>query len=306
MNFSVVSDLKWNRDYVIGPAQQGFREVKWRARGKPYSAVIRLNFLPLFRRYIALRAFLLGEQSCDSLFISFGIQRTKAPSSITARRVDTLYTTLEILDPEIDWLRSRKLRAAKQDFHITNSDPAISAQIMGHSEETARKHYAAGSQTSHYGEMSVFFEEVWQAAARRMIILQSGETVPDGVKGPLGTCVGYDEPHTAMGDAPIQPDCKRLEGCLFCDKHRVHSDECDTRKLASCAYVLRQAICLPSAETVFKPILERVEIILKDISALEGHAEMVARIVHEVEVDGELDAYWAGKLLLLNELEIAL
>lgn len=306
MNLSVAGALKWSKEYTVGQEQQGFREIKWRAGGRRYSAVVRMNFLPLFKRYIDLRAYLLGDEDCDDLFLSFGANRTKGPSSMGETVMDTIYGTLEILDPDIKRLRARKLRAAKQDFHIKHSDPATSAQVMGHSENTALQRYSAGSQTTHYSEVSAFFDKVQQAAANRKAILQPGENVPNGVVGHVGTCADFHDPHAVAENAPVQPDCRQLEGCLFCDKHRVHPDAQDTRKLASCAYVLRQATSVPGAEMFFKPVLDRIHSILDDISALDANAEMVTRVVNEVENDGELDAYWAGKLALLNDLEIAL
>lgn len=306
MNPSVACALKWGKEYVVGQEQQGFREIKWRAGGKGYSAVIRMNFLPLFKRYVDLRTYLLGDQDCDSLFLSFGVNRTGAASSMQEKAMDSIYSTLEIINPDIKPLRPRKLRAAKQDFHIRHTDPATSAQVMGHSEETALQHYSAGSEATHYSEVSDFFDKVQQAAANRQAILHPGEEVSNGVVSHVGVCSAYAAPHAVAEDAPVEPNCKQLEGCLFCDKHRVHPDERDTRKLASCAYVLRQAIYVPGADVFFKPVLERIQSLLDDISALAENADMVTRIVGEVENDGELDDFWAGKLALLNDLEITL
>ncbi|RAS17031.1 hypothetical protein [Paraburkholderia bryophila] len=306
MNFSIASSLKWSKDYIIGQEQQGFREIKWRANGKRYSAVARMNFLPLFKRYIDLRTYLLGEQDCDSLFLSFGANRTGGASSMEDAALDSIYGTLEIIDPKIKRIRARKLRAAKQDFHIRNSEPATSALVMGHSEETALQHYSAGSQSAHHDEVSAFFDRVQQVAAKCSVILQRGESLPNGVVGHVGTCAAFHDPQAVAAIVPVQPDCRQLEGCLFCDKHRVHPDEQDVRKLASCAYVLRQAIGIPGAETSFKPVLDRIQSLLDDIGALEGNAGMVSRVVSEVELDGELDDYWARKLALLNDLEIGL
>ncbi|SPD37129.1 protein of unknown function (plasmid) [Cupriavidus taiwanensis] len=52
--------------------------------------------------------------------------------------------------------------------------------------------------------------------------------------------------------------------------------------------------------------MDRIQSLLDDIGALAGKAEMVTRIVVEVEQDGELNDYWAAKLALLNDLELAL
>lgn len=306
MNLSVACALQWGTEYVVGTAQQGFRELKWRAGGKVYSTVIRMTFLPLFKRFIELRAYLLDGRPCETLFFTLGSNRQKAPGPATHNAVETTYSTLQLLDPEIKWVRARKLRAAKQDFHIRNSEPAIAAQVMGHSEETATKKYSAGSKTTHYEEVSAFFDKVQQAAVSKAVILRPNEELPDGREGHVGSCAKFQCPQAISDQVPVQPDCDKLEGCLFCDKHRVHPDERDTRKLASCAHVLQQATYLPGAEVYFQPVLERIQSILDEVKALEGNAEMVVRVIREVDEDGELDPYWAEKLALLNELEIAL
>lgn len=106
---------------------------------------------------------------------------------------------------------------------------------------------------------------------------------------------------------PVQPDCKTQEGCLFCDKHRVHADEKDTRKLSSCAFVVQQVIYVPGAEVYFQPVLGRIESLLDEIKTRdEANIEMVDRVVKQVHEEGDLDPYWAAKLALLESMEFIL
>ncbi|HDR8918315.1 TPA: hypothetical protein QDB24_005638 [Burkholderia vietnamiensis] len=304
LNPSVACELKWGGSMSVNPAQQGFRELKWRAGGKVISMVIRINFLPLFKKFVSLRSYILGGRDHASLFLTRGpnLGHDLGPASPAA--ISAVQAILRRIDPSLKTVPARALRAAKQDFHITQSDPATAAQIMGHSEEIALRAYSAGTKGRHYAEMSGFLESVKRSAERRAVLAESDSLV--GAKtGSLGTCVAFNSPVPIAGDVPVVPDCRKHEGCLFCDKYRVHADATDVRKLASCAYVIEQTCSVPGAEEHFRPVLDRISEVLGEISNRSPHAEMVARVVREVEVEGELDPYWAEKLTLLTEIEIA-
>jgi hypothetical protein len=86
----------------------------------------------------------------------------------------------------------------------------------------------------------------------------------------------------------------------------VHADERDTRKLLSCRYCIQQTSHLAASEEqfqrLFNPILGRIQAILDEVDRRE--AGMVERVRREVEEEGELDPYWAGKLEMLMALEL--
>lgn len=304
MNFSVAFSLPWGSEYKVGTSQQGFREIKWRAGGKIVSVVLRSRFLPLFSRFVELRKYLLNGQKCDSLFFSLGSHRKEVPKAINSKNYESFLITLSTISPDVPAIRNRKLRAAKQDFHIRNDDPAISAKIMGHSEETARRHYSAGSESLHRDEMTEFISKVQSAAVNKHAVIPPGELVPNGVKGHLGTCTGHKTPNAIADGVPIEPDCSRQEGCLFCDKHRVHADATDVRKLVSCSFVVQQTTYLPGAQAYFAPVLERIFSLLEEVSSIPGLASVVREVTLEVEEYGDLDPYWAEKWALLCDLEI--
>lgn len=304
LNPSVVCALKWAEGMTVDPAQQGFRELKWRAGGKQVSVVIRLNFLPFFKKFLALRSYILGDEEHDSLFISRGpnlaYELQPTPTSV----VSAVQRTLRRIDPDLKTIPARVLRAAKQDFHMSQSDPATAAQIMGHSEEVALQAYSAGTKTNHFVEMSGFLESVKQSARRR-VVMSDTEVNGETSHGSLGYCVGINSPAPIADDVAVVPDCQKHEGCLFCDKYRVHADAVDVRKLASCAYVIEQTSSVPSAVEHFRPVLQRIDEVLYEISSLADNAGMVAEIVRKVKVNGDLDPYWAAKWTLLSEIEIA-
>jgi len=115
------------------------------------------------------------------------------------------------------------------------------------------------------------------------------------VERAVGVCTSFGSPHQSV-EASIASDCRRAEGCLFCDKFRVHADRRDTRKLLSCRYCIEQTAHLAESEEqfnrLFGPIFERIKIILAEIERRQPG--IVAPIEHEIQA-GELDPFWARK-----------
>src|SRR6185369_5914934 len=173
---------------------------------------------------------------------------------------------------------------------------AISLQ---NSDETVRASYAAGSPVTQAEELSAFFQQLEKAA-----VLARGTVVDHGVEIAVGDCASYGNPHQVKS-APVQSDCKAPEGCLFCDKYKVHADEKDVRKLLSCRYCIQQTAHMVASEEhfqiLFAPILTRIASLIEDIDQREPG--LASRIEQEVE-RGELDPYWSSKLEMLIELEL--
>ena len=148
-------------------------------------------------------------------------------------------------------------------------------------------------------EMGSFFDRLDD------IVMDSHIIAPELVERAVGKCSSFGNPHKSSA-APLTPDCKGPEGCLFCDNFKVHADERDTRKLISCRYCLQQSAHLTASEehclALFGPIFDRIAVILSEVRRRQ--AGLVERIEHEVVNDGELDPYWASKLEMLVNLEL--
>lgn len=298
MNWSCIRDLQWGDTYEVGVEQQGFRTIKWRARGRAVSFEIQAIFLPTFRWYLKLRAYLLDGVTFDRLFLTCNLPGI-AFEPLKVKTQTTIFQMLRRIDPSIPILMSKQWRAGKSDWLLRHADPATTALILQNSEEAVRRSYSAGSETTHMEEMSSFFEQV------ESTVINRGQADEHSIDRPVGVCSSFGNPHQFVR-ASVESDCKGSEGCLFCDKFKVHADECDTRKLLSCRFCLRQTAHLTSSEehqqALFGPIFERIEQILSEIN--HRAPGMVEKICMEVERDGELDKYWAGKFSMLAELEL--
>ena len=297
MNWAQLINLTWSEDYEVSATHQVFRTIKWRADNRQVSFELPLAFMPKFKRYLELRKYLLAGRPCDWLFFKLGSKGEGEPTQLKYGLTPT-YQTLQRIDPSLPAVMSRQWRAAKSDWLIRNTDPSTTALVLQNTERTVLSSYAAGSETTHLEELSSFLDKISET------VVAKGHIIKGGISRAVGVCSDYGNPHQSNGPSPVQSDCKGPEGCLFCDKFKVHADEIDIRKLISCRYCLRQTASLADSEeryhALLTPIFNRIEAILNEIS--QRDAALVLKVTKEVEEDGELEPYWARKVEMLMDL----
>lgn len=297
MNWAQLVNLTWSDDYEISVSRQRFRTIKWRANNRDVFFELPSSFLPKFKKFLLLRKYLLQGFECEWLFFHRGCKRTSEPFQVKTLLNHT-YHILRKIYPDLKTVKARQWRAAKSDWLIRNTDPSTTALILQNSEKTVIEAYAAGSETSQIEEISSFLNEISKT------VLSNNIKIKDGVTQSLGTCSDYGAPLQTIFQANIVSNCKNPEGCLFCNKFKVHADEIDTRKLISCRYCIKQTAHLAENsqhyEDLILPVLTRINKILNEIA--ERDFNLVKRITTEVEEYGELDSYWSRKLEMLINL----
>lgn len=304
MNWSQVCELRWSDDFEVGRERQGFREIKYRSASKTVSFQIEAGFLPAFRRFLQLRQYLFHIQSeTDYLFFSFGGSFKSSPCKMGDGIVDNLYRILRYIDPTLPKLMPRSWRAAKSDWLIRHADLSTAALMLQNSEKTVARSYAMGSESRAVEEISTFFDRI-----SRSVQLSRRESSNDSIDSALGKCQCYGKPIVEVG-APFKPDCRKTEGCLFCDRYVVHADHRDVRKLISCRFCISKTAYLSTSkehfESLYSKVFERIDQLLEHISGLSNeHYAMVNQVRQEVNEDGELDPYWARKLDMLIQLGV--
>jgi hypothetical protein len=309
-NSTPAAETPWSEELeaaVMKPSneRQRFRTIKYRAKGAKVEFEIGNAYMPELRRYLQLRKHLLKGNPCDRLFFTYGPYepgKKIRPFLPTALR-QGLFTLLRHLSHSLRIVTPRQWRTAKNDYFMRNHDPALAANALQHSLNTALTNYSQGTESAHQTEMGAYFAKMEQ---RMRAVLENGDgTLEDRA---AGHCSSPLHPKPIILDPPVQPDCKRGEGCLFCDKYRVHADDTDARKLLSARHVIRitsqYSASMEERDQVFGAILGMIDYYLGLIS--KRNAEMVARVESEVDVEGELDRYWQAKLDILTELGMEL
>jgi integrase len=298
MNWAQVVELSWSNDFEISASHQAFRTIKWRAGGKIVSFELPAGAMGTFKRYLAIRKYLLNGHACDTLFLGRAMARGQPPPPLKGNLLST-FTMLRRIDPALTLVTSRQWRAAKSDWLVRNTDPSTAAIVLQNTERTVLASYAEGSESIHLKEMSAFLTEVSSK------VLLVGEVIDGGIPRAVGVCASFGTP-IAIAPVAVQPDCSSPEGCLFCEKFKIHADVKDTRKLLSCRYCLRQLLPLAGSEEQIKahvePIFRRIEALLDEVRKREP--TMVDQVTREVDEEGELDPYWAQKYNMLVSLGV--
>ena len=299
MSWAQLIQLKWHDDFQITSSHQLFRTIKWRANRKECSFELPVGFMTRFKKFLALRKYILNNNSFDLLFFNLGERGLSHPKQMKSIGLNNIYSTLQRIDLNLEKIQSREWRAAKSDWLIRKTDVSTTALVLQNTEKTVLSSYISGSESKHWEEMSDFFNNV------SGIISENKKGHDKLLQGAIGQCSSYGEPSLISKKLPIKPDCVEPEGCLFCDKYRIHVDEIDIRKLLSCRYCIEKtAYLIGSIEDqnlTVKPIIDRINSILSDLK--KYNLTLVERISSEVE-EGELDTYWARKLEMFIELDL--
>ncbi|MFM0327875.1 integrase [Caballeronia glebae] len=307
INVAPFLDMKWSSELsgsLESPSvvRQNFREVKYRAGGKEFGFTVSVAFMPKLKTYLELRKYLVQDSPLDALFVARGPGSGDETVALTSYFLTQFYERLEVFGVTLPRVTPRQLRAAKQDWAMSNYDPAVAAELMGTTLETAIRAYSNGTASAQRAEFGALFASIEKT------ILDAEEPLPPGsIEGALGACVDFQHPEPISPEAPVKPNCKSSEGCLFCDKYKAHADETDVRKLLSCRHCVRvtchHARDVEQYERTFGPVLRRVDFILDEVRKRDS--ALVEQIEKDVDVEGNLDPFWASKLEMLIELGIA-
>lgn len=307
INLAQLLAMKWSPELAASlqdasVARQKFREVKYRAGGKEVTFTVSLGFMPKLKAYLALREYLVQDADWDALFVVVGHHaQLRRLTGLPAQFLAQLYRRLDTLGIVLPRISARQWRAAKQDWAVSNHDPLVAARLMGHSLATALRLYSNGTDAAHKAEMGVFLASVEKA------VLKPGNDPAGSIRSAVGVCIEFHKPAPIAASVTVQPDCRSTEGCLFCDQYRVHADATDIRKLLSCRHCIRlvsgRADSIEQYDSSFGAVLRRVDFLLDELRKRD--AALVDQIELDVDIEGNLDAFWSTKLDQLYELGVA-
>jgi len=298
------------------PSTQGrrFSGTKSRARRKTVRPEFGVNFEPIFRKILELRAWYIQDEQCDLVFpMRDNIRKL---SSIGNSKLQSLKNFLQRIFPRMVWITPQQWRkhVSSQYVELSDGDLLLEVEKMGHSLDTAKKNYSRTSFKDASQQISQFFNELRDVAVakartvERITVQMLDETV-EAQASPVGACASiHPQPEKAIGfteQAPT-PNCQQFEHCLFCQHYAVHADDEDVRKLLSLksllGYIKQKATDLIKWESQFGVVLHRIDEVLTELSnAYVDLRERIVAIQDEVE-SGDLDAYWLNHFELLIDL----
>jgi len=300
MNLGTMRTLEWTGDYETSSVRQGFKTIKYRAGNRLVEFILENTFIAVFNKGLKLREYILKALKIKEFEWFFFTLKGKALGQLPMNFSNDFHNRLEKNFDYKNKITTRMWRAYKSDYLIRNSDVGMASLLLQNTTDTVLKHYAEGSQSEAYSELNNFF-----SAYKNEVLITATETSSDIS---LGQCISPDSPKS-MTRSGIEPSCRVPEGCLFCDKYRIHADKIDLKKLLSCKYVLQQSVHLASSENHYKdvvvPVLERIDELVSAIKDAKLLAQNeVSRIEMDVLDHEILDSYWSMKLQLLEDLGV--
>jgi hypothetical protein len=308
-NRADVIKIEWTEELAAQIAKpsterQGFRTIKARANNLEVFYQFGITYLPLLRKFLNLRAWLLNGAAYGSMFFHYiapDEKRPPGPIQLARHHFVSLDNSLSVVYPAFKQISigPRKIRAAKQDDTIRNYDPVTSAKIMQHSISTALSHYSNGSSEVAREEMSDFLQKV------HVVVVEGRHLNNIEEERATGGCISKNNPQPISANPAIKPDCKQSEGCLFCDKYRAHADVKDVRKLLSAKFVVEQTSVLAGSaeeyDRVFGTTITRIDDILLEICATDISMKNTIECISREIAKGQLDDYWNAKMEELLE-----
>lgn len=303
-NVQPIRDLETDGTVDKVVANQGFRELKFRASGKEIPIPIPVSFLSSLRRFMDLRAWLLNGASSPYLFNSFGTTDHRGVAKkISESALQTHHGVLRGIDPKLKKISAKKIRATVDDTLLRRNDAAVVAKVMGHSLQTEQKKYGRGSVVDHRDDMTLLLEKI-SSAAKKQTVVSARENLGVAAKEleQGGGCAHVGHP-VALSDEPaLQPNCSG--GCWFCGHRMLVADEEDARKVASASFVMEHLILGPQHEEKLRPMIRKCEADLDAIACVPDCRDMVKRVKRDVYKDGNLTSYWAEKYQLFLALGV--
>ncbi len=283
------------------------REVKWRAGGKLVTVEVSHGFLPKFKRYLALREYILQGKKLSSLFVTTGgVKRERVPTRLPAGFVTRLYGLLDTQGLTLPRMSARQFRAAGLHYWLTHYGLAAAAAHGGNTPDTVKRRYANGTAVDQRNDWTPILQSMalQTKGMAEEAVLRGSEELPGSLSIAVGLCSKQNSPASIMVEPPVTPDCGSSQGCLFCKRYRVHANASDMRKLLSARHcisaVSRDNLSTLLSETVFGKVMFRIDSLLEE---LKGHDEhLFLSIKSDVEQSHNLDPFWAGKLMQLAEL----
>lgn len=302
-NESVTREIETDGKVDAASLKQQYRSIKFRAGGKPISLTVPVTFMPLLRRFMELRRYLLDGKEFPYLFFTLGAGNTKLPKRIGAGALEPLFNNiLRTIDPKLPRMGSRKLRASVADWYQRHHDASVTAKVLQNSEQTTQKYYDAGSATDHREELSQFLNTVSESAKRQRVIQNKSAHTQMLDEG--GHCNRFGHPLALADHTPVKPNCRDSQGCLFCTHRVLVACEEDVRKVASAAFVMEHIILGPKHEEALRPLIDKCDEDLENISAFGNCRAMVERVRMDVFENGNITPFFADKYQLFLELGV--
>lgn len=301
------------------PLKKELSAVKFRASGRATTYNIgRDTGLPLLKKYLKLRDWILNGAVHERLFFSFPDltkRRNFSDGFSEVAVTDTVakfYKSISgvFLDPKVPTISARKMRKHKNNgMYAARISPSTVAAAMNHTEAVNLSTYVDAAPE----QLDAEFGRFWQSMRHAANVVRERSRMSSEIETSTaaGHCDAFNQPMPVEGtEADVELNCRTQYGCLYCEHYVCHSDQEDIHKLLSLQYVVdavrRSAPDMAHAEQLYRDLSIRIEYI---IGALSERSEVIKKMVKEVKITvfeyGELTPFWENRLSRYEQLGVS-
>lgn len=207
---------------------------------------------------------------------------------------------IETLDNNLIVINSRQLRINKANRVEKEDGPIVASKVMQNSLSVFGNNYI----TENNDETSTQFTNYFNKLNKNIFANKNDNLIETSV----GQCRSIENPISEIKNTFFKPECKQVEGCLFCEKYACHADELDLKKLYSLLFVIQEASInannLEHFERVYGDVIIRANSIIAEIISKGGLLEIANKVKQEVFEYEDLYPYWERKLKILYEIGV--
>jgi len=313
--FSEIAQIEIDNELDVDRCivNNNFRAVKFRANGK----VVLYNLgekigLNILKEYLKLREFVLRGRKCKYLFFQMidtdEKGELKQHDDRSARKVYQRTNGI-FFKAGTSNVTTRDIRKHKSVvLHELRINSQHIANNLNHQTQTNLKHYIPTSPEKMKNEFSNFWTAIKKAASE-IPIVNIEQQHPDDISIPVGHCSNKNNPIPMRKDVPIEPDCKKQYGCLYCNQFLIHADKTDIHKLLSVKFVVEQVLLMTDneiqAEKLLREVVVRIDYLIDRLKELSSTAKELVETVHTDVFDyGELTPFWTYRLARYEQMGV--
>ncbi|MBU3081600.1 hypothetical protein [Acinetobacter baumannii] len=319
-NEAVLYELKFGKFEYLS-SRKGMRVYgsKIRAGGKKVTLEFGVVFKKYFELYLRLREYLLINFNPDSVSevvdkLFFNIPLNSNPVRQRFSKLDNVffckynYFLKNVFRIKVISNRDLRKNVGNCYLNIIN-DSSLVAEKLNNTPRTVVENYSDVSFDEMAAQLSKYYEAIRASTILRYrlnnelisVKLKERNIENSDFSTPIGNC---EEPipilKSEFNRKSLQPSCKKLETCLFCQKYILHINSIDIKKILSLRMILNN---LRIKTDEVEQIIYRINEILEFMKVNFPYSEkIIDRTVDEVE-EGYLDDFWLEHLKLLITLE---
>ncbi len=295
MKDSELASFEWPDDEKIESTKSTIMNVaviKPRANYKEIHLTINRIGVPLFKKALKLRKYLLQGNTCPKFFFTGYLNQVDYGTTLTQGNYGSqCISRHKVAHPNLPMIGTKKLRVFKNKMvlSITKGDMWLASASIGNSLRVNAEHYQGESEEKKDTQLNYFVENMV-----RQLKEYDNETIT-----PQGKCESHNNPESINEGETL--NCNNPFDCFKCKHYYATTDQETIHKLISLQYIIKRIQSKRAYndihfDEIMRPIEKKIERILIAMAIRYDLGNILNEITTLVFKKEILHPYWAFRL----------